>query len=67
MYNRPIISENLSVPDEYKTANFVLKPISIHHLIKDYGAVMSSVKHLKDLMDYNSCLKGLPLKKILLI
>ena len=53
MYNRQIVSNEFKVPETLLTKEFVLKPLTVHHLIKDFDAVMSSVEHLKGLMDKN--------------
>ena len=51
MYSRPIVPDSFKVPGKYLTDKFVLTPLTVSNLIKDYDAVMSSVKHLKGLMD----------------
>ena len=51
MYSRPIVPDSFKVPEKYLTDKFVLTPLTVSNLIKDYDAVMSSVKHLKGLMD----------------
>ena len=66
MYNRPIVPDNFLVPEEYKASNFILKPLSVHHLVRDYEAVMSSVVHLKGLMDDSGWPEGLTIKENLI-
>ena len=66
MYNRPIVPDNFLVPVEYNTSNFILKPLSIHHLVRDYEAVMSSVERLKGLMDDSGWPEGLTIKENLI-
>ena len=51
MYSRPIVPKDFIVPEEFKDSEFTLKPLTIRDVIKDYDAVMSSVGHLKGLMD----------------
>lgn len=51
MYSRPIVPKDFIVPEEFKDSEFTLKPLTIRNVIKDYDAVMSSVGHLKGLMD----------------
>ena len=51
MYSRPIVPKDFTVPEEFKDFEFTLKPLTIRDVIKDYDAVMSSVGHLKGLMD----------------
>ena len=50
MYNRTIVPTGFVVPEGIKTDEFVLKPLTVNNLIKDYDAVMSSQKHLQGLM-----------------
>ena len=51
MYSRPIIPKSFRVPEIFETDEFKLKPLKVNNLIKDYDAVMSSVNHLKGLME----------------
>ena len=53
MYDRPIVPKDFIVPQFLKTSEFILKPLTIGYLIKDFDAVMSSVEHLSGLMDPN--------------
>ena len=53
MYNRPIVPKDFIVPEKLETPVFILKPLTITHLIKDFDAVMSSVEHLQGSMDSN--------------
>lgn len=50
MYARPIVPTEFSVPLKLQTDEFTLYPLTINNLIKDYDAVMASVKHLRGLM-----------------
>ena len=47
------------MPNTFKTDEFVLMPLTVNNLIKDYDAVMSSQKHLLGLMGSDD---GWPLK-----
>ena len=48
MLNRkPLVPLHFNVPDRLEAARFVLRMLSIHDLIRDYDAVMSSADHLK--------------------
>lgn len=38
------------MPERFEADEFILKPLTISAVIKDYDAVMSSVEHLKGLM-----------------
>ena len=51
MYSRPLVPKNFKVPEIYSSDEFILKPLTVSNLIKDYDAVMISVKHLNGLMD----------------
>ena len=51
MYSRPIVPKSFIVPKILTSQEFILKPLTISNLIKDYDAVMSSVNHLKGLME----------------
>ncbi|MEC9011948.1 MAG: GNAT family N-acetyltransferase, partial [SAR324 cluster bacterium] len=51
MYNRPIVKDDFEVPEELVTKNFILRPLTINYLDRDYEAVMESEKHLYKLMD----------------
>ena len=51
MYSRPMVPDEFVVPQTFQTKEFILEPLTVKNLIKDYDAVMSSVKHLKGLMD----------------
>ena len=59
MYSRPIVPKEFIVPNTFKTDEFVLMPLTVNNLIKDYDAVMSSQKHLLGLMGSDD---GWPLK-----
>ena len=51
MYNRPIVPQDFIVPEILETPEFIIKPLTINHLIKDFDAVMSSAEHLQGLMN----------------
>lgn len=44
-----LVPDDFDVPLRLETPDFILRPLTIHDLIKDYGAVMSSVERLTDL------------------
>ncbi len=54
MYHRPIVPPDFTVPLGLVTAEFTLSPLSIHDVIRDYDAVMTSAAHLKGLMEPDS-------------
>jgi len=48
MHNRkPLVPPNFQVPDRLETPRFTLRMLTIHDLVKDYDAVMTSADHLK--------------------
>ena len=51
MYSRPIVKNSFKVPTELVTKNFILRPLTIKYVDKDYEAVMKSADHLYKLMD----------------
>ena len=42
----PFVPANFAIPQGFRTADFILRPLTIHDLIKDYDAVMSSRERL---------------------
>ena len=40
MYSRPIVKNSFKVPTELVTENFILRPLKIKYVDKDYEAVM---------------------------
>ena len=42
----PFDKKNLAAPIEVDSLRFILRPLTIHHVIKDYDAVMTSQVHL---------------------
>lgn len=55
MYSRPLVTKTFKVPVIFSSDEFILKPLTVLNLIKDYDAVMSSDYHLNGLMytEYN--------------
>lgn len=51
MYSRPLVPKTFKVPVIFSSDEFILKPLTVSNLIKDYDAVMSSVNHLNGLID----------------
>ena len=41
MYSRTMVPAGFVIPKGFKTDEFVLKPLSVNNLVKDYDAVMS--------------------------
>ena len=44
---RPLVKPDFDVPAGLETPRFMLRMLTIHDLVKDYDAVMSSADHLK--------------------
>ena len=51
MHSRPLVPKTFKVPIILSSDEFILKPLTVTNLIKDYDAVMISVEHLNSLMD----------------
>jgi hypothetical protein len=67
MYKRPIVPADFIVPERLETPTFVLQPLTVHDLVRDYDAVMSSVAELKAMMpDGSSWPEGLTLEENLI-
>ena len=47
MYSRPIVPAGFVVPERLETALFLLRPLTVHDVIRDYDAVMASADELK--------------------
>jgi hypothetical protein len=48
MHNRkPFVPAGFDVPERLETQHFTLRMLTIHDLVKDYDAVMSSIDHLQ--------------------
>jgi hypothetical protein len=46
MYSRPLVPAKFAVPRHLRGDGFILRPLTVNDLIKDYDAVMSSVERL---------------------
>ena len=66
MYNRPIVPAGFIVPDGFDTTAFLLRPLRVHDVIRDYDAVMSSSAELKGRMDDSFWPEGLTLEENLI-
>ncbi len=54
MYSRPLVPPNFVVPERLQGAGFHLRMLSIHDVVKDYDAVMSSEARLVGFMEPGS-------------
>jgi hypothetical protein len=50
MYHRPLVPNEFTVPERLETPGFVLRPLTVHDVVRDYDAVMSSAAELKGRM-----------------
>ncbi len=67
MNHRSIVPKEFIVPEVFKTEEFILKPLTIRHLLKDFEAVTSSATHLKGLMEkHNDWPVGLTIEENLI-
>ena len=62
MYRRPIVPPDFAVPDGFATPEFVARMLTIHDVVKDFDAVMTSVERLLGLMDDSGWPVGLTLE-----
>jgi hypothetical protein len=51
VYKRPIVPDGFAVPTRLECDGFHLRPLTIHDLVRDYDAVMSSAERLIGFMD----------------
>jgi hypothetical protein len=54
MYSRPLVPSDFIVPQRLEGDGFVLRPLTVNDLIKDYDAVMTSVERLVGFMEPRS-------------
>lgn len=67
MYRRPMIPAGFTVPLGMETPEFILRPLTIHDVIRDFDAVMTSAAHLRGLMEPDSAWpEGLTLEENLI-
>src|SRR5262245_6947950 len=51
MYSRPLVPPDFTVPLRLEGEGFVLRPLTVNDLIKDYDAVMTSLDRLVGFME----------------
>ena len=51
---RELVSPDFMVPDGLETPDYRLRMLTVHDVVKDYDAVMSSVEHLRGVLDPDS-------------
>ncbi|MDX1694065.1 MAG: hypothetical protein R3208_09885 [Ketobacteraceae bacterium] len=50
MMGQQLVPAEFAVPETLFSADFILRPLTIHHLVKDYDAVMSSAERLRGVL-----------------
>jgi hypothetical protein len=64
MYRRPLVPDSFAVPDRLETPGFTLRPLTVHDVVRDYDAVMSSAAELQGRMaDGSTWPEGLTLEE----
>jgi hypothetical protein len=62
----PFVPADFEVPASLVDSEFVLKMLSVDHVVRDYDAVMTSVEHLKGVWPGGTWPEGLTLKQNLI-
>ena len=62
----PFVPTDFTVPEKLETAEFRLRMLTVHDVIKDYDAVMSSVDHCKTVWPGSKWPDGLTLEQNLI-
>lgn len=62
----PFVPKDFIIPSVLETAEFRLRMLTIHDVVKDYDAVMSSVEHLKTIWPSSGWPIGLTLEQNLI-
>ena len=66
MSNIPFIPADFTVPEGLETQEFRLRMLTVHDVVKDYDAVMTSVEHLKTIWPGGTWPEGLTLEQNLI-
>lgn len=66
MSNTPFVPADFTVPEGLETEEFRLRMLTVHDLVKDYDAVMTSVDHLKTIWPGGRWPEGLTLEQDLI-
>lgn len=51
MYRRQLVPDDFIVPRMLETAEFRMRPLTIHDVVKDFDAVITSVDHLRSIFN----------------
>lgn len=63
---QPFVPQDFIVPNVLETSEFRLRMLTVHDVVKDYDAVMSSVEHLKTIWPTSGWPIGLTLEQNLI-
>jgi hypothetical protein len=63
---QPFVPDDFAVPRVLETPEFQLRMLTVHDVVKDYDAVMSSVEHLKTIWPASGWPVGLTLEQNLI-
>jgi len=66
MAKPPFVPADFAIPETLETAEFRLRMLSVHDVVKDYDAVMSSVAHLSTIWPGGKWPAGLTLEQNLI-
>ena len=61
--NHPFVSDDFAVPDGLETDTFRLRMLTVHDVVKDFEAAMSSVEHLKKVWPGSGWPEGLTIEE----
>ena len=62
----PFVPADFKVPEKLETKEFRLRMLTVHDVVKDYDAVMTSVQHLKTIWPDGTWPEGLTLEQNLI-
>jgi hypothetical protein len=51
LYNPPLVADDFEVPEVLETDRIRLRPLTIHHAVKDFDAVQTSSERLRTVYD----------------
>ena len=63
---QPFVAAEFKVPEQLETPEFRLRMLTVHDVVKDYDAVMSSVEHLSKVWPGSGWPEGLTLEQNLI-
>lgn len=66
MPSTPFVPTDFAVPDTFETTEFRLRMLTVHDVVKDYDAVITSIDHLKTIWPDGTWPVGLTLEQNLI-